>query len=215
MDGVPVFCNTSLQILDSLKRVHRGIFRTIDTLIRLTLYCFIYALMTKGANISRGFMQIFIDADAFPNVIRDILIKASQRLRIPLIFVANKPLRLEKLANLSLVLVPEGPDVADDRIAQLVRPGDLVITADIPLADRVVAKNAFAMNPRGLLYTEHNIKDRLAMRDLLGELRDNGMITGGPSAFGKKDRQAFANQLDSFLVRQLKIENATQNNPCV
>ena len=158
-------------------------------------------------------MKIFIDADAFPNVIRDILIKASQRLNLSLIFVANKPLRLEKLSNLSLILVQEGPDVADDRIAESVRPGDLVITADIPLADRVVAKKAFAMNPRGMLYTEHNIKDRLAMRDLLGELRDNGMITGGPAVFCKKDRQAFANQLDSFLVRQLKIENATQRNP--
>ena len=163
--------------------------------------------------INRGFMKIFVDADAFPNVIRDILIKASQRLNLSLIFVANKPLRLEKLSNLSLILVPEGPDVADDRIVQSVRPGDLVITADIPLADRVVAKKAFAMNPRGTLYSEHNIKDRLAMRDLLGELRDNGMITGGPAVFCKKDRQAFANQLDSFLVRQLKIENATQRNP--
>ncbi len=151
-------------------------------------------------------MQIFIDADAFPNGIKDILIKASQRLDIPLIFVANKSLRLEKLPNLSLILVPEGPDVADDRIAQSVQPGDLVITADIPLADRVVAKNAFAMNPRGMLYTEHNIKDCLSMRDLLCELRDNNMITGGPAAFSKKDRQAFANQLDSFLVRQLKTE---------
>ena len=158
-------------------------------------------------------MQIFVDADAFPNGIRDILIKASQRLNLPLIFVANKPLRLEKLSNLSLILVPEGPDVADDRIAESVHPGDLVITADIPLADRVVAKKAFAMNPRGTLYTEHNIKDRLAMRDLLGELRDNGMITGGPAAFSKKDRQAFANQLDSFLVRQIKTETVAQQKP--
>jgi hypothetical protein len=152
-------------------------------------------------------MQIFVDADAFPNGIRDILIRAALRLNVPLIFVANKPLRLEKLANLTLVVVPDGPDVADDRIVESVRPGDLVITADIPLADRIVAKRAFAMNPRGTLYTEHNIKDRLGMRDLLGELRDSGMITGGPAAFSKKDRQAFANQLDSFLVRQLKIEN--------
>jgi uncharacterized protein len=156
-------------------------------------------------------MQIFIDADAFPNVIRDILIKASIRLNVPLIFVANKPLRLEKLANLSLIMVPEGPDVADDRIAQLVRPGDLVITADIPLADRVVAKKAFAINPRGTLYTEQNIKDRLAMRDLLNELRDTGLMTGGPAEFSKKDRQAFANQLDSFLIRQLKLENETKS----
>ena len=158
-------------------------------------------------------MQIFVDADAFPNGIRDILIKASLRLNLPLIFVANKSLRLEKLSNLSLILVPEGPDVADDRIAESVHPGDLVITADIPLADRVVAKKAFAMNPRGTLYTEHNIKDRLAMRDLLGELRDNGMITSGPAAFSKKDRQAFANQLDSFLVRQIKTENVAQQKP--
>lgn len=158
-------------------------------------------------------MQIFVDADAFPNGIRDILIKASLRLNLPLIFVANKPLRLEKLSNLSLILVPEGPDVADDRIAESVHPGDLVITADIPLADRVVAKKAFAMNPRGTLYTEHNIKDRLAMRDLLGELRDNGMITSGPAAFSKKDRQAFANQLDSFLIRQIKTENVAQQKP--
>ncbi|MBW2636098.1 MAG: YaiI/YqxD family protein [Deltaproteobacteria bacterium] len=152
-------------------------------------------------------MQIYIDADAFPSGVRDILIKASLRLKLRLIFVANKPLRLEKLANLSMVLVPEGPDVADDRIAELVQPGDLVITADIPLADRVVTKKAFAMNPRGELYNENNIKDRLAMRDLLKELRDNGMVTGGPAAFSKKDRQNFANQLDSFLIRQLKSES--------
>jgi uncharacterized protein len=158
-------------------------------------------------------MQIFVDADAFPNGIRDILIKASLRLNLPLIFVANKSLRLEKLSNLSLILVPEGTDVADDRIAESVHPGDLVITADIPLADRVVAKKAFAMNPRGTLYTEHNIKDRLAMRDLLGELRDNGMITSGPAAFSKKDRLAFANQLDRFLVRQIKTENVAQQKP--
>jgi uncharacterized protein len=156
-------------------------------------------------------MQIFIDADAFPNVIKDILIKASLRLNVPLIFVANKSLRLEKLANIFLIMVPEGIDVADDRIVQLVKPGDLVITADIPLADRVVAKKAFAINPRGKLYTEHNIKDRLAMRDLLNELRDNGMMTGGPSEFSKKDRQVFANQLDSFLIRQLKLEEKTES----
>ena len=129
------------------------------------------------------------------------------RLNVPLIFVANKPLRLEKLANLSLIMVPEGADVADDRIAELVQPGDFVVTADIPLADRVVVQKAFAINPRGKLYTEQNIKDRLAMRDLLNELRDNGIKTGGPAEFSKKDRQAFANQLDSFLVRQLKLEN--------
>ena len=155
-------------------------------------------------------MQIFVDADAFPNVIKDILIKASVRLNVPLIFVANKPLRLDKHAHISIIVVPDGPDVADDRIAEMVGPGDLVITADIPLADRVVAKKAFAMNPRGKLYTEHNIKDRLAMRDLLNELRNNGEVTGGPAVFNQKDRQAFANQLDSFLIRQLKLEKSTK-----
>ena len=153
-------------------------------------------------------MRIFIDADAFPNVIKDILMRASARLKVPLVFVANKPVRIEDAAHISLILVPAGPDVADDRIAELAQPGDLVITADIPLADRAVAKGAFALNPRGKLYTAENIKDRLAMRGLMNELRDNGMITGGPATFSKKDRQAFANGLDSFLIRQLKIENA-------
>ena len=153
-------------------------------------------------------MRIFIDADAFPNVIKDILMRASARLNVPLVFVANKPVRIEDAAHISLILVPAGPDVADDRIAELAQPGDLVITADIPLADRAVAKGAFALNPRGKLYTAENIKDRLAMRGLMNELRDNGMITGGPATFSKKDRQAFANGLDSFLIRQLKIENS-------
>jgi uncharacterized protein YaiI (UPF0178 family) len=152
-------------------------------------------------------MRIFIDADAFPNVIKDILMRAAARLNVPLVFVANKPVRIDDAAHISLILVPAGPDVADDRIARLAEPGDLVITADIPLADRVIAKGAFALNPRGKLYTEDNIKDSLAMRGLMNELRDGGMITGGPATFSKKDRQAFANQLDSFLVRQLKMEN--------
>ncbi|MGP8154695.1 MAG: YaiI/YqxD family protein [Smithella sp.] len=152
-------------------------------------------------------MRIFVDADAFPNVIKDILIKASLRLNVPLVFVANKPLWLDKHAHISIILVPDGPDVADDHIAELVQLGDLVITADIPLADRVITQKAFAMNPRGKLYTEHNIKDRLAMRDLLNELRNNGSITSGPAAYNAKDRLAFANKLDSFLIRQLKLEN--------
>jgi uncharacterized protein YaiI (UPF0178 family) len=155
-------------------------------------------------------MTIYIDADAFPNVIKDILIRASERLNVPLVFVANKPLRVKKSANISVVEVGEGADVADDRIASLAQSGNLIITSDIPLADRVIAKGAFALTPRGELYNEGNIKDRLSVRDLLGELRDGGMITGGPAAFSKNDRQAFANQLDSFLVRQLKIEESSK-----
>ena len=153
-------------------------------------------------------MQIFIDADAFPNVIKDILIRASTRLKVPLVFVANKPLKVEDAVHISVILVPAGPDVADHCIAELVRAGDLVITADVPLADRVVSRGAFALNPRGKLYTEENIKDSLAMRGLMNELRDSGVITGGPAIFSKKDRQAFANVLDSFLTRQLKKENS-------
>jgi uncharacterized protein len=152
-------------------------------------------------------MRIFIDADAFPNVIRDVLIRASVRLNVPLCFVANKPMRFEGPANITIIQVPEGPDVADNHIAELVQPGDLVITADIPLADRVVTKGAFALDPRGKLYTQENIKNSLAMRGLFKELRDGGMISGGPAAFGKLDRQTFANRLDRFLTRHLKTES--------
>jgi len=151
-------------------------------------------------------MQIFVDADAFPNVIKDILIRAAARFHVPLVFVANQQVRIGRSANISSIVVPAGPDLADDRIAELAQPGDLVITADIPLADRVVSKGAFAINPRGKLYTEDNIKDLLAMRDLMNKLRDGGMVTGGPPAFNVKDRQAFANQLNSFLTRHFKTE---------
>ena len=153
-------------------------------------------------------MRIYVDADGFPSAAKDLLIRAVIRLQVPLVFVANKPVRYEPSANISSIMVPEGPDIADDRIVELVEPGDLVITADIPLADRVVARGTFALNYRGKLYTEDNIKDRLATRDLMNELRDGGMMTGGPPAFGKKDCQAFVNQLDSFLTRYLKNRNS-------
>lgn len=153
-------------------------------------------------------MRIFIDADAFPNAIKDILTRASVRLNVPLVFVANKPVRVDDAGHITVILVPPGPDAADDCIAQLAEPGDLVITADIPLADRIVAKGAFALNPRGKLYTAENIKDSLAVRGLMNELRDSGMIRGGPAIFSQKDRQTFANGLDSFLVKQLKKEKS-------
>ncbi len=115
--------------------------------------------------------------------------------------VANKNVTVERSAYIKCIIVTAGPDVADDRIVELVGPGDLVVTADIPLADRVVAKGAYAIDPRGDLYTRENIKDRLSMRDLMNELRNGGIITGGPPAFSKKDRSAFANQLNSFLTK--------------
>jgi uncharacterized protein YaiI (UPF0178 family) len=149
-------------------------------------------------------MQIYVDADGFPRAAKDILIRAALRLGVPVVFVANKPVHRDPSPLISSLLVPGGPDIADDRIVGLAEPGDLVITADIPLADRVVSRGAFALNPRGKLYTEENIKDRLALRDLLSELRDGGLMTGGPPSFGKRDCQAFADQLDRFLIRRLK-----------
>lgn len=151
-------------------------------------------------------MRIFIDADAFPKVIKDVLIRASVRLKVPLCFVANKPVRVEGAAEVTVIQVPEGLDVADNRIAELVEPGDLVITADIPLADRVVTKGAFALDPRGKLYTQDNIKNSLALRGLFKELRDGGMMSSGPATYSKTDRQTFANRLDRFLTRRLKTE---------
>ena len=151
-------------------------------------------------------MQIYVDADGFPKAAKDILIRAVLRLGVPVVFVANKPVRQKPSPLISNLVVPEGPDIADDRIVALAEPGDLVITSDIPLADRVVSNGAFALNPRGKLYTEENIKDRLAARDLMSELRDGGLITGGPPVFGKKDCQAFADQLDRLLIRRLKGE---------
>ncbi len=149
-------------------------------------------------------MRIYIDADGFPTAAKDLVIRTALRLKVSLVFVANKKVRYEPSAMISSIIVPEGPDVADDRIVEMAQPGDLIITADIPLADRVIAKGAFALNPRGKLYTEENIKDRLAMRDLLSELRDGGMMTGGPATFTKKDCRAFVNQLDSLLMKRLK-----------
>jgi uncharacterized protein len=149
-------------------------------------------------------VKIYVDADGFPKAAKDILIRAVRRRGVRAIFVANKRACRETSALISCLLVAEGPDAADDRIVELVEKGDLVVTADIPLADRVVARGAFALDPRGRLYTEDNIKDRLALRDLLAELRQGGLVTGGPPAFGRRDGQAFADGLDRFLTRAIK-----------
>jgi hypothetical protein len=150
-------------------------------------------------------MKIIIDADAAPVVIKDILFRAVERIKVPLILVANQPMKFPKSQYISSIIVAAGPDEADDRIAEIVKPGDLVITADIPLADRVVTRGGFALNPRGEFYTETNIKERLAMRDLMDELRNSGINTGGQGAFSSRDRQAFANQLDRFLTKHYKV----------
>ncbi len=145
-------------------------------------------------------MQIWIDADACPKVIKEILFRAAERVKVPLILVANKPLPTPASRYVRSMIVAAGFDVADATIVELLQPGDLVITADIPLAALVVDKGGHALNPRGELYDADNIRERLAMRDLMDELRGSGIDTGGPAPFRQQDRTAFANQLDRFLA---------------
>ena len=147
-------------------------------------------------------MQIWVDADACPGVIKDILFRAAERERVQITLVANAPLRIPPSPYVRLVQVPPGLDVADKRIVELLAPDDLVITADIPLAAAAIDKSAHALNPRGELYTKDNIRERLSMRNFMDELRGSGVMTGGPSALSPRDRQAFANSLDSFLAKR-------------
>jgi uncharacterized protein YaiI (UPF0178 family) len=146
-------------------------------------------------------MQIWVDADACPNVIKDILFRAAERVQVDLTLVANQPIKTPGSRRIRTMQVPAGFDEADARIAQLVQAGDLVITADIPLAADVIKQGAFALNPRGELYTEDNIRERLAVRNFMDQLRSSGVQTGGPPTLNKSDRQAFANQLDRLLTR--------------
>lgn len=149
-------------------------------------------------------MHIWVDADAFPAILKEMLFRAAERMKVPVVMVANQPMRVPKSELFSCLVVKEGFNAADDRIIEEIKPGDLVVTADIPLADRVVSGGAIAINPRGRLYTEANIKDHLAMRNLLDELRSTGEVTGGPAPFTDKDRQEFINQLDRFLTRHAR-----------
>jgi len=146
-------------------------------------------------------MQIWVDADACPGEIKELLYRAAERMKIKLTLVANQSLRIPLSEFIETLLVRDGANIADRRIVELAAPGDLVVTADIPLAADVVAKGAEAIDPRGQLYTEANIGERLAMRNMLDQLRGGGHIGGGPANFGAKDRQAFANQLDRWLVK--------------
>lgn len=145
-------------------------------------------------------MRIWVDADACPSEVKELLFRASKRTQTRLILVANQPLRVPHSELIDSIRVSEGMNVADQRIVELAEPGDLVITADIPLAADAVEKGAQALNPRGELYTSENIGERLATRDLLDGLRGEGQVTGGPSGFSAKDKQAFANQLDRWLT---------------
>lgn len=147
-------------------------------------------------------MQIWIDADACPNVIKDILFRAAERTRITTTLVANQSIRTPPSPYIRAIRVSGGFDVADNHIVAALQPGDLVITADIPLADAVIAKNGHALNPRGEFYTPENIKQRLAMRDFMEQLRSSGVQTTGPAPFTTADQRAFANQLDRFLTQR-------------
>ncbi|MDQ6986787.1 MAG: YaiI/YqxD family protein [Mariprofundaceae bacterium] len=149
-------------------------------------------------------MKIWVDADACPVVIKDILFRAAKRTRLPLILVANQPLRIPKAANISMVQVAAGFDVADNEIVQRLNVGDLVITSDIPLAAEVLEKGALALSVRGELYALDNIRARLNMRDFMDVLRASGIDTGGSPALNQQHRQAFANQLDRLLTQHMQ-----------
>ena len=148
--------------------------------------------------------RMWVDADACPRDIRDLIMRAAVRKRVCAIFVANTPMYLPEYPELRFQLVPQGPDAADDHMVREAEPGDMAVTGDIPLAARLVEKGVLVLNPRGEELTEANIGERLAMRNLMEELRTIGQITGGPREFSPADRQRFANSLDRFLTRNLK-----------
>ncbi len=144
-------------------------------------------------------MHIWVDADACPKVIKEILFRAAERTGVAMTLVANQQMATPRLKNIRSLRVAAGFDVADNEIVKRLVAGDLVITADIPLAALVIAKGGYGLNPRGELYTTENVQARLNMRDFMDSLRASGVETGGPASFNQSDRQSFANQLDRFL----------------
>ena len=155
-------------------------------------------------------MRIWVDADACPGGIRDILFRAADRLRIALTLVANKPLRTPPSPWIRAIQVPAGFDAADERIAGEVMAGDLVITADIPLAAAVIDRGGLVLDPRGERLTGENIGERLALRGFMDELRSSGVQTGGPAPFSARDQKAFADQLDRLLQRHAAGSNGAK-----
>ncbi|HTH44891.1 MAG TPA: YaiI/YqxD family protein [Oxalicibacterium sp.] len=149
-------------------------------------------------------MHIWVDADACPNVIKDVLFRVADRLQIQVTLVANKLLRTPPSRFIKAIQVPAGFDVADQEIVRLAQAGDLVITGDIPLAADVLKKQAYALNPRGEFYTNDNIEQFLTMRSFMDQLRSSGVDTGGPASFSQSDIRQFANQLDRHLARHAK-----------
>ena len=151
-------------------------------------------------------MKIWVDADACPAAIKDILYRAAHRAQVPLTLIANQMLRVPPSPWIRALQVPSGFDVADQRIVEEAVSGDLVITADIPLAAQAIVKGACVLDPRGDLLDASNIEERLTMRNFMEGLRSGGIDTGGPAAFSAADRQAFANRLDSLLAKRRRID---------
>lgn len=147
-------------------------------------------------------MKIWVDADACPSVIKETLFRAAERAQIQVTLVANHSMRVPPSRFINMLTVSSGFDVADDEIVKRLDAGDLVITADIPLADEVITKGGLALNPRGEMYSKENIKAKLNMRDFMDTMRASGVQTGGPSALSQSERQAFANQLDRLLAKR-------------
>lgn len=151
-------------------------------------------------------MQIWVDADACPRPIKEILFRAAERQQVPMVLVANTLLRTPPSPLIRAMRVRRGFNVADREIVDQVQAGDVVVTADVPLAAEVIGRGAHALDPRGVLYTEENIPERLAVRNLMAELRTTGLQTGGPAPWSRGDSHAFANQLDRLLAAREKPE---------
>ena len=149
-------------------------------------------------------MKIFIDGDAFPNLLKPIILRAIEKQKLDTIVIANKKINIGSSKYIEYIIVELGADEADNKIVEMLSENDLVITADIPLADRTIAKDAHAIDHRGAMYTQDNIKQYLAMRNLMQEIRDSGEITKGPAPFSQKDAQQFANSFNNFLQKYNK-----------
>ncbi|WP_066346410.1 YaiI/YqxD family protein [Aliarcobacter cryaerophilus] len=149
-------------------------------------------------------ITLYVDGDAFPNLLKPILLRSIERLKIKTYVIANKKINIGESCQVEYIIVDTLADEADNKIVEMLEEGDLVITADIPLADRVIEKNAHAIDHRGELYSIDNIKQYLAMRNLMESIRESGEITNGPKPFSQKDSQMFANQLNSFFIKYYK-----------
>jgi uncharacterized protein YaiI (UPF0178 family) len=149
-------------------------------------------------------MRLYVDGDAFPNLLKPILHRAIERLEIETVVVANKKITIGRSPFISYIIVEQGADVADAKIVEMAQEGDLVITADIPLADYIISKKAHAIDHRGELYSVDNIKQYLAMRNLMESIRESGEMTKGPKPFSQKDAHEFANALNAFLTKHYR-----------